>query len=76
MTRVSKPTPIQAAPITTAKQNTFQKSSAPSLGTYNPYVNELEKHHQITRELKTIGIITAILLPLLVILAVVLGKIG
>jgi hypothetical protein len=38
--------------------------------------NELERHHQVTKELKTIGILTAILLPLLVIMAIVLRNIG
>jgi hypothetical protein len=76
MTRISKSAPIQATTSTIIKSSTGQKSPAPGSVIFSPYANELERHHQVTKELKTIGILTAILLPLLVILAVVLSKIG
>ena len=74
--RISKPASIQTTASPIARPSTGQKSSAPGSVIFSPYANELERHHQVTKELKTIGILTAILLPLLVIMAIVLRNIG
>jgi hypothetical protein len=74
--RISKPASIQTTTSTITKSSTGQKSSAPGSVIFSPYANDLVRHHQVTIELKTIGILTAILLPLLVILAIVLRNIG
>jgi hypothetical protein len=76
MTKISRPASVQTASSAIAKSSTSQKSAAQGKVILSPYADEHERHHQVTKELKMIGLLTGILLPLLVIIAVILQKIG
>lgn len=76
VTRIPKPASVPAAASTVTKYSTSQKSPAPGKVISSPYADEQARHHQVTRELKMIGLLTGILLPLLVILAVIFRQIG